>query len=131
MTNDFKKAQLMEKDGLLFHLYETTDGKATVYYFPQATDEFSDSWGENIQHPDDIVQNEEIPSELILFEGSYAACKRWFKNEDDDAHVLALAALERLDDENDWGLSFYVGGHSYSGDTSVDDGYREEGLELY
>lgn len=126
---NIKKAQALKKDGLLFHLYETTDGKTTVYYFPRTTDKFLDSW-DGIQHPNDIVRGEEIPSELILFKGTYSACKRWFSNKD-DAHVLALSALERFDDANDWGLSFYMSDRPYSGDTFIDDAYRKKGLELY
>lgn len=130
LTNNFKKAQLMKKDGLVFHLYETTDGKATIYYFPRTTDKFFDSW-DGIQHPNDIVEYEEIPSELILFKGSYENCKRWFNDKEDDAHILCLASLERLDDKNNYGLSFYISRRPYSGDTSIDDSYRKKGLELY
>ena len=132
MSKNFKKAALMEKNGLLFHIYETTDGEATVYYFPQESDVFTDSFGENPECPEDIAKGEEIPSELILFSGRYSACKRWFNDDNGDAEEMAKASLKRLHDEDEWALSFYMNGCSYDGSaTDIDAEYKENGLTLY
>lgn len=132
MSKNFKKAALMEKNGLLFHIYETTDGEATVYYFPQESDVFTDNFGENPECPEDIARGEEIPSELILFSGRYSACKRWFNDDNGDAEEMAKASLKRLHDEDEWALSFYMNGCSYDESaTDIDAEYKEDGLTLY
>lgn len=133
MKNNFKKAEVAEKNGLLFHIYETTDGEGTVYYVPQENDIFTDNFGENPERPEDIAKGEEIPSELILFSGRYGACKRWFNDDDNnDAKEMAKASLKRLHDEDEWALSFYMNGCSYDGSaTDIDAEYEEDGLTLY
>lgn len=107
-----KYAKVINKDGLKFHLYVDFDGNATVCYAPSEKDTFVDSWGKNPQHPSDIV-DQPIPSELLVFDGKEAACKRWFTNKDTDAHALALAALERLDAGENWALEHYLDNTRY------------------
>lgn len=132
MSKNLKKAEVAVKDGFLFHVYETTDGEATVYYFPQESDVFTDNFGENPECPEDIARGEEIPSELILFSGRYSACKRWFNDDNGDAEEIAKASLKRLHDEDEWALSFYMNGCSYDGSaTDIDAEYKEDGLTLY
>lgn len=131
MNKNFKKAALMEKNGLLFHVYETTDGEATVYYFPQESDVFTDSFGDS-ERPSDIAYGDTIPSELVLFGGKVSNCERWFNDGDCDGKELAKAALKRVHDEDGWALSFYMNGCRLNGSaTEIDDAYKEDGLELY
>lgn len=132
MKNNFKKAEVAEKDGLLFHVYETTNGEGTVYYVPREKDIFTDNFGENPENPVDIAKGEEVPSELILFSGRYGACKRWFNDDNNDAEEMAKASLKRLHDEDEWALSFYINGCSYDGSaTDIDAEYAKVGLTLY
>ena len=129
--NDVKKAVLMKKNGLKFHVYEDFDGEATVYYFPEENDVFTDSFSDS-ERPADIAYGDVIPSELLLFSGKVSNCERWFSDGDCDGKELAKAALKRVHDEDGWALSFYMNGCRLDGSaTDIDAEYKEDGLTLY
>ena len=114
-----KYAKAISKEGLTFHLYVDFEGDATVCYAPSEKDTFVDSWGENPQHPSDIVY-QPIPSELLIFDGKENDCKRWLTNKNTNAHALALAVLKRLSAGENWALEHYLN----------NDDFRPYNLEL-
>ena len=113
-----KYAKAFKKNGLTFHMYVDFHGDATVLYAPSEGDTFTDSFGENPQQPSDITND--IPSELLIFDGKESDCKRWFASKDTDAHALALAALKRLNSDEGWSLEHYLS----------NDDFRQYNLEL-
>lgn len=116
-----KYAKAVKKDGVTFHMYVDFHGDATVLYAPNEGDAI---------YPGEIVEGN-LPSEVLIFDGKVAACKKWLMDGVKDAHALAKAALKRLEADDGYSLQMYIGSFNLSGDdTSVEDYYQSKGLEL-
>lgn len=114
--DNFRKIEMTKrvvKFGKVFLLYKFSDDEALIEY--QSKNVFHDS------------MDHEYHNDLV-FDAPFDVCQKWLATADrQDVEEIAAAAEDRLADDSNWSLAYYMSHHNPD---AYQDYYRDKGLIL-